>query len=163
LLTTKSCLLNPNRNPDLSQKEIEQKLRDYLGVTNILWLGDGIEGDDTDGHVDDLTRFISRTSVVTCVEDQEDDSNYEPLQENLAKLREMDVEDGTPIEVHTLPMPSKIVRDGQRLPASYANFYIGNKVVLLPIFHDNADAWATSVLARKRWFGRCSAAAIRSR
>lgn len=146
LLTTSSCLLNPNRNPDLSKKEIEQKLKDYLGVTNILWLGDGIEGDDTDGHVDDLTRFVSRTAVVTCVEDEEDDANYEPLRENLEKLRSMDAEDGTPLEIHALPMPGKIARDGQRLPASYANFYIANKVVLLPTFADSADAWATSVL-----------------
>ena len=146
LLTTSSCLLNPNRNPDLTKANIERTLRDYLGVTNILWLGDGIEGDDTDGHVDDLTRFVSQKSVVTCVEDQGDDPNYEPLQENLAKLREMDAEDGTPLEVHVLPMPGKIVRDGQRLPASYANFYIANKVVLLPTFGDSADGWALSVL-----------------
>ena len=146
LLTTDSCLLNPNRNPDLTKAQIEQKLRDYLGVTNILWLGDGIEGDDTDGHVDDLTRFVSRTAVVTCVEDEQDDPNYEPLQENLAKLRAMDIEDGTPLQVHVLPMPGKIVRDGQRLPASYANFYIANKVVLMPTFGDSADGWASSVL-----------------
>jgi len=146
LLTTSSCLLNPNRNPDLTKADIERTLRDYLGVTNILWLGDGIEGDDTDGHVDDLTRFVAHKSVVTCVEDQEDDPNYEPLQENLAKLREMDAEDGTPLEIHVLPMPGKIVRDGQRLPASYANFYIANKVVLLPTFGDSADGWALSVL-----------------
>jgi agmatine deiminase len=146
LLTTNSCLLNPNRNPDLTKAQIEQKLRDYLGVTNILWLGDGIEGDDTDGHVDDLTRFVSRTAVVTCVEDEQDDANYEALQENLGKLREMDIEDGTPLQIHVLPMPGKIVRDGQRLPASYANFYIGNKVVLMPTFGDSADGWASSVL-----------------
>lgn len=146
LLTTRSCLLNPNRNPDLSIKEIEQKLRDYLNISNILWLGDGIEGDDTDGHVDDITRFVNRSTVVTCVEDQEDDANYEPLQENLARLREMNIEDGTPIDVHVLPMPGKIFREGQRLPASYANFYIANTVVLLPIFGDSADGWAASVL-----------------
>ncbi len=146
LLTTKSCLLNPNRNPDLTKKEIEQRLLDYLGVKKILWLGDGIEGDDTDGHVDDLSRFVSRTSVVTVVEDDDQDPNYEPLQANLAKLREMDVEDGTPLEVHVMPMPRKIVRDGHRLPASYANFYIGNKVVLLPSFADFNDSWAIAVL-----------------
>ena len=146
LLTTRSCLLNPNRNPDLSMKEIEQKLKDYLGVTNILWLGDGIEGDDTDGHIDDITRFVNRHTVVTCVEDQEDDANYEPLQENLARLKEMSIEDGTPIDVHVLPMPGKIMREGQRLPASYANFYIANGVVLLPTFGDSADGWAISVL-----------------
>ena len=146
LLTTSSCLLNPNRNPDLTQVAIEKKLRDYLGVTNILWLGDGIVGDDTDGHVDDIARFVSRTAVVACVEDDEDDPNYAPLQENLARLRSMQAEDDTPLEIHKLPMPGKIVRDGQRLPASYANFYIANKVVILPVFGDSTDAWATTVL-----------------
>ncbi len=146
LLTTRSCLLNPNRNPDLTKAQIEQKLRDYLGVTNILWLGDGIEGDDTDGHVDDLTRFVSRHSVVTCVEDEEDDPNHDALAENLAKLKEMDAEDGTPLEVHVLPMPGKMIREGRRLPASYANFYIANQVVLMPTFGDSADNWASSVL-----------------
>lgn len=148
LLTTKSCLLNPNRNPDLSQQEIEQKLRDYLGVSNILWLGDGIEGDDTDGHVDDLTRFVDRTTVVTVVEEDEDDANYAPLQENLALLQTMQAEDGTPLDVIKLPMPRKIVREGQRLPASYANFYIANKVVLLPVFADVNDKWAFAVLEK---------------
>ena len=146
LLTTKSCLLNPNRNPDFSQAEIEQRLKDYLNVSNILWLGDGIEGDDTDGHVDDLTRFVSRTSIITVVEDDENDNNYEPLRLNFELLKTMDAEDGTPLEIHRMPMPGKIVRDGQRLPASYANFYIGNKVVLLPVFADQADKWAEAVL-----------------
>ncbi len=148
LLTTRSCLLNPNRNPDLNEKEIEQRLRDFLGVKNILWLGDGIEGDDTDGHIDDLTRFVDRTTVVTVVEEDANDSNYEPLRANLELLKTMDVEDGEPLQVHTLPMPSKIVRDGQRLPASYANFYIGNKVVLLPTFADSNDRWAIAVLEK---------------
>ncbi|HEX8312426.1 MAG TPA: agmatine deiminase family protein [Chthoniobacteraceae bacterium] len=148
LLTTKSCLLNPNRNPELSQKEIEQHLRDYLNVSNILWLGDGIEGDDTDGHIDDLTRFVGRTTVVTVVEEDSEDANFQPLQENLQLLRTMDAEDGTPLEVVTLPMPHKITRDGQRLPASYANFYIANKVVLLPVFADTHDKWAIAVLEK---------------
>ena len=146
LLTTTSCLLNPNRNPDLTKAEIEQKLKDYIGVKNVLWLGDGIEGDDTDGHIDDLTRFVSRDTVVTVIEEDESDANYEPLQANLARLHEMCVEDGAPIKVHTLPMPGKIVKQGQRLPASYANFYIGNKVILMPVFQDTGDAWASSVL-----------------
>ena len=148
LVTTKSCLLNPNRNPELSQKEIEQRLCEYLGVKLVLWLGDGIEGDDTDGHVDDITRFIDRTSVVTVVEEDENDANHEPLQTNLELLHTMEVEDGTPLAVHTLPMPRKIMRDGQRLPASYANFYIGNKVVLLPVFMDAHDKWAVAVLEK---------------
>ncbi len=146
LLTTKSCLLNPNRNPDLNQEQIEQKLRDYLGVTNVLWLGDGIEGDDTDGHIDDISRFIGPKSVVTVVEEDERDPNYEPLQENLHCLRQMTTEHDKPLEIHTLPMPRKIVRDGQRLPASYANFYIANRVILLPVFADVNDKWAIAVL-----------------
>ena len=148
LLTTTSCLLNPNRNPELSQTEIEQRLRDYLGVKNILWLGDGIEGDDTDGHIDDLTRFVSRHTVVTVIEEDEDDANYQPLQDNLTALHAMSAEDEAPLEVHQLPMPHKIVRDGQRLPASYANFYIANKVVLLPVFADSHDKWAIAVLEK---------------
>lgn len=148
LLTTRSCLLNPNRNPDFARAEIEQRLRDYLGVTHFLWLGDGIEGDDTDGHIDDLTRFVDRSTVVTVVEEEEADANYHPLQENLAALREMQVEDGTPLAVLELPMPRKIVRDGLRLPASYANFYIANKAVLLPVFADSHDKWAVAVLRK---------------
>ena len=96
LLTTTSCLLNPNRNPGKSKIEIEQSLRDYLGVTNILWLGDGIEGDDTDGHIDDISRFVGRTTVLTAVEEDPNDPNFEPLQANLALLRTMKAEDGTP-------------------------------------------------------------------
>lgn len=153
LLTTESCLLNPNRNPSLKKSQIEAVIKDYLGVRNVLWLGDGIEGDDTDGHIDDLTRFVDRTTVVTVVEEDEHDLNYEPLQTNLHRLREMSVEDGSPLRVLTLPMPSKIVREGQRLPASYANFYIGNKVVLLPTFNDPHDAWAAAVL-RQAFPGR---------
>ncbi|HEY5779487.1 MAG TPA: agmatine deiminase family protein [Terrimicrobiaceae bacterium] len=146
VLTTESCLLNPNRNPDLSREQIEANLRNALGVTQILWLGDGIEGDDTDGHIDDITRFVSPNTVVTVVEEDEDDPNYEPLELNLQRLRTMQLSNGTPLRVLKLPMPSRIVRDGQRLPASYANFYVGNTVVLLPVYHDTNDAWAASVL-----------------
>jgi len=148
LLTTASCLLNPNRNPDLTKAEIEQRLKDFIAVKNILWLGDGIEGDDTDGHIDDLTRFVSRDTVVTVIEEDESDANYEPLQANLARLREMSIEDDSPLKILTLPMPGKIIKHGQRLPASYANFYIANKVVLLPVFQDTGDAWASAVLQR---------------
>jgi agmatine deiminase len=146
LLTTRSCLLNPNRNPRLSQAEIEKKLRDSLGVTQILWLGDGIEGDDTDGHVDDITRFVARDTVLTAVEENPDDANYEPLQQNLQLLRSMALKDGSPLKVDTLPMPPAIYRDGQRLPASYANFYIANSVVLMPAYRDSNDQWAASIL-----------------
>ena len=145
LLTSESCLLNPNRNPALGRAEIEQRLRDYLGVTEILWLGDGIEGDDTDGHIDDLARFVSERTVVTVVEENRADTNFEPLQENLARLRAMKVR-GLPLEVVTLPMPARIVREEQRLPASYANFYIANESVLLPTFADPNDLVAETML-----------------
>jgi agmatine deiminase len=145
LLTTESCLLNRNRNPNLSRDEIERCLRDYLGVTNILWLGNGIVGDDTDGHIDDLARFVSERTVVTVVEEDRDDENYEPLEKNLARLREMKIGENN-LEVVTLPMPKKMVREGLRLPASYANFYIANTCVLVPTFADSADEIALSVL-----------------
>jgi agmatine deiminase len=148
LLTTEACLLNPNRNPDLDQSEIEEYLRAYLGVSHILWLGDGIVGDDTDGHVDDLTRFVDPTTVVTVVEDDPDDDNYEPLQKNLERLERMTDQDGRQLRVVTLPMPSALWHDGQRLPASYANFYVGNEVVLVPTFNDAHDRRALEVLAQ---------------
>lgn len=145
LLTTESCLLNNNRNPELSREQIEQRLRDYLGVREILWLGPGIEGDDTDGHIDDLARFVSERRVVTVVEENRDDANYAPLQENLARLREMKI-DNRKIDIVTMPMPKKIVREDLRLPASYANFYIANNCVLVPTFADPNDADAVATL-----------------
>jgi agmatine deiminase len=138
LLTTESCLLNANRNSQLSRGEIEQRLRDYLGVREIFWLGDGIAGDDTDGHIDDLARFVSERTVVTVVEENRDDENYKLLQENLARLRKMKVENRK-LDIVTLPMPKKIVREGLRLPASYANFYIANSCILVPTFADPSD------------------------
>jgi agmatine deiminase len=147
LLTTESCLLNRNRNPRLSRGDIEQRLRDYLGVREILWLGDGITGDDTDGHIDDLARFVSEHTVITVVEENRGDENYEPLQENLARLREMKI-DNREIDIITLPMPKEIMREGLRLPASYANFYIANSCVLVPTFADPADAPALSILRK---------------
>jgi agmatine deiminase len=147
LLTTESCLMNKNRNPNLSRDEIEQCLRDYFGVQEILWLGEGIEGDDTDGHIDDLARFVSENTVVTVVEESREDDNYEPLQENLARLRAMKTGDDK-IDIITLPMPKKIMREGQRLPASYANFYIANTCVLVPTFADPADEIALSILQK---------------
>ncbi len=145
LLTSEACLLNPNRNPSLGRIEIEQRLRDYLGVREILWLGDGIEGDDTDGHIDDLTRFVGERTVLTVVEKNPDDSNYTPLQENRERLRDLTV-GGRKLEIIELPMPGKIIRDKQVLPASYANFYIANETVLLPVFQDPNDAAAIEVL-----------------
>ena len=145
LLTTESCLLNPNRNPNLSREQLEQRLRDFLGVREVLWLARGTEGDDTDGHIDNLARFVSERKVVTMVEDDRRDENYEPLQENLARLRAMKV-DGEKIDILTIPMPKKIMREGMRLPASYANFYIANTIVLCPTFADPADEIALSIL-----------------
>jgi agmatine deiminase len=147
LLTTESCLLNPNRNPDLDRAQIEQRIRDNLGVQEILWLGDGIEGDDTDGHVDDLTRFVSEDAVATVVEEDRDDPNYEPLQQNLERLRKMKV-GGRSLKIHELPMPARIDREGLRLPASYANYYIANTRVLLPTFADPHDEMAITLLQK---------------
>lgn len=147
LLTSEGCLLNPNRNPALDRTEIENRLRDYLGVTEVLWLGEGIEGDDTDGHIDDLARFVAERTVITVLEENSDDPNYQPLQENLTRLQAMKWK-GVPLDVITVPMPARIVREDLRLPASYANFYIANELVLLPTFNDPNDAVAASLLAK---------------
>lgn len=146
LLTTEACLLNPNRNPHLSREAIEQYLKDYLGIRHILWLGEGIVGDDTDGHVDDLTRFVNPTTVVTVVEPDPADENYRPLADNLHRLRHMRDQSGQPIRVVTLPMPDPLFQDEQRLPASYANFYIANGTVLLPTYRCPQDAAARRIL-----------------
>jgi agmatine deiminase len=146
LLTTEACLLNPNRNPELDRGDIERYLRDFLGVARILWLGDGIVGDDTDGHVDDLTRFVDERTVVTAVEDDPSDENYEPLQANLERLRGMSDQDGHPLRVVPLPMPRAMYHDGQRLPASYANFYIANGVVVVPTYDPPRDEAALATL-----------------
>ncbi|MEJ7619062.1 MAG: agmatine deiminase family protein [Pyrinomonadaceae bacterium] len=146
LLTTEACLLNPNRNPHLSQREIERYLIDYLGVRHILWLGEGIVGDDTDGHIDDLARFVDPTTVVTVLEEDPADENYALLRENYRRLLTMKDQDGTSLRVLTLPNPARIEYQGQRLPASYANFYIANKVVLVPVFDQPHDQVALQTL-----------------
>jgi len=146
LLTTEACLLHPNRNPQLQRHDIERYLRDYLGVRHILWLRDGIVGDDTDGHIDDLARFVAQSTVVTVVEDDPADENYERLQANYRLLQEMTDQDGRPLQIVTLPMPGPVVYADTRLPASYANFYIGNRVVLVPTFDDPADAAALTTI-----------------
>lgn len=148
VLTTESCLLNPNRNPHLSRADVEQVLCDYLGVTTVLWLGDGIVGDDTDGHVDDITRFVGPRTVVTVVESDPADENFEPLRANRERLAAMTDQDGIALEVIELPMPRPIEFDGQRLPASYGNFYIGNEVVLVPVFEEPNDELAVATLER---------------
>jgi agmatine deiminase len=148
LITTEACLLNPNRNPHLNQSQIEQYLKDYLGVTNILWLGDGIVGDDTDGHVDDLTRFVAADTVVTVIEDDPQDENYTLLKENYERLLTMKDQDGQPLRIVTLPMPGERYVDDQRVPMSYANFYIANKSVLVPTYRHANDAKACEILQR---------------
>src|SRR5262249_25028205 len=129
LLTTESCLLNPNRNPTLDRAAIERHLGEYLGVRHVIWLGDGIAGDDTDGHVDDITPFAPPDTIVTVIEDDPADENHVPLRENRQRLRAACDQDGRPFTILELPMPRPVERDGQRLPASYANFYVGNAVV----------------------------------
>ncbi|MBK9734925.1 MAG: agmatine deiminase family protein [Saprospiraceae bacterium] len=147
LLTTTACLLNNNRNPKLNQEQIEQYLMDYYGVKHILWLGDGIVGDDTDGHIDDITRFVDQDTVVTVVEENKRDDNYLLLQHNLKKLKKMRLQNGKQINIVELPMPVPVVYEDQRLPASYANFYIGNKSVIVPTFNDtNNDDKALDVI-----------------
>lgn len=146
LLTTEACLLNPNRNPHLNRQQIEQYLKDYLGVTNILWLGDGIVGDDTDGHIDDLTRFVSADTVVTVIEEDPQDENFHPLKENYERLLEMKDQNGRPLRVLTLPMPGVRYVEDQRVPMSYANFYIANKSVLVPTYRHANDAEACEIL-----------------
>jgi agmatine deiminase len=154
VLTTEQCLLNKNRNPQLRREEIQQYLKDYLGVTKVLWLSEGIVGDDTDGHIDDIARFVAPNVIVCALEDDPEDANYEILQDNLARLKSMTDVDGKPFEIVTLPMPGVVGgtstggRDLERLPASYANFYIANNVVLLPVFGHANDARATDTLQR---------------
>jgi agmatine deiminase len=139
LISTTGCLLNKNRNPHLTQKQIEQYLADYYGVENILWLGDGITGDDTDGHIDDITRFVNEDTVVTVIEANKADENFEPLQDNLKLLQKMRLQNGRQINIVELPMPHAVIYEDQRLPASYANFYIANQYVIVPTFRDDKN------------------------
>lgn len=146
LLTTTSCLLNPNRNPHLNQQQIEGYLRDYYGVENIIWLGDGIMGDDTDGHVDDLSRFISEDTIITAVEEDSWDENYDVLQKNLKKLNSCRLANGKQPTIVELPMPDMVFYENQRLPASYANFYIANDKVIFPTYRCLSDNEAAYIL-----------------
>jgi agmatine deiminase len=149
LLTTEECLLSKTqeRNPGFTREDYQELFRDYLGVSKVLWLKGGIAGDDTHGHVDDLTRFVNPTTIVTVVEKDIRDANYAPLQENLDLLKAMKDQDGKPFRIETLPMPAPVCFAGQRLPASYANFYIANKLVLVPTFNDPNDRVALHTLA----------------
>lgn len=158
-LTTEQCLLNPNRNRGVSRSEIEKALRDYLGFTHLIWLGEGIEGDDTDGHIDDIARFVNPTTVVAAQEENQNDKNFEPLQENLKTLQGAKDQDGKRLNVVTLPMPDRIDASWGRLPASYMNFYIGNNVVLAPVFGHKKDLKALDIL--KDLFPKRTIAGIR--
>jgi agmatine deiminase len=150
LLTTEECLQSrvQERNPGFTKHDYEDVFREYLRITNVLWLGNGIAGDDTHGHVDDLTRFVDATTVVTIVEENRDDPNYSVLQDNFQRLKSMTDQDGKSLRVETLPMPAPVYFDGQRLPASYANFYIANKLVIVPTFNDANDRVALNILAK---------------
>jgi len=147
ILTTTSCLLNKNRNPHLSKAQIEQCLKDFYGQSQVLWLGEGIAGDDTDGHVDDLARFISPRTIVTAVEDDPKDDNYHVLRDNLSRLKRLRDLNGKPFEIVELPMPGVLIEDGQRLPATYVNFYFVNGALLVPTYrHDANDRRALEIL-----------------
>lgn len=148
LITSTCCLLNPNRNPHLSQAEIERYLMDFYGQEQILWVDEGIIGDDTDGHIDDTVRFVSRNRVIAAVEEDPREENYPLLQRNLEQLRRMRLPDGSPLDIVELPMPDPVFWEGQRLPASYANFYIANGCVVVPTFRcGEKDKRALSAIA----------------
>ncbi len=149
LLTTEECLLSEvqQRNPGVSREQLEQAFAEHLGIAQVLWLNRGCAGDDTHGHVDDITRFVAHNRIVTCVERNTSDENHLPLAENLARLQAARNLQGKPFEIVTLPMPSPVVFEGQRLPASYANFYIANDLVLVPTFNDANDRHALNTLA----------------
>jgi agmatine deiminase len=148
VLTTTACLLNQNRNPRLNQQQIEAYLQNYYGVKQIMWLGDGIAGDDTDGHIDDITRFVNEDTVVTVIEENKNDENYHILQENLQTLKTMRLLNDKQLNIVELPMPDAVNYDGQRLPASYANFYISNAAVVVPTYRCRKDDKALDILTR---------------
>ncbi|MBF4515422.1 agmatine deiminase family protein [Flavobacterium sp. ANB] len=150
LLTSEECLMHPTiqvRNKNFTKEDYEAVFKEYLGVTNVIWLGDGIEGDDTHGHIDDLCRFVNEDTIVTIVETDKNDSNYKPLQDNLKRLQNAKLEDGKSPTIVALPMPKRIDFEDLRLPASYANFLILNKCVLVPTFNDSNDRVALNILS----------------
>jgi agmatine deiminase len=146
ILTTTACLLNKNRNPHLNQQQIEEYLHNYYGAQQVLWLGDGIVGDDTDGHIDDITRFVNEDTVVTVVEQNKNDENYQLLQDNLQQLKTMRLLNDKQLNIIELPMPDAVIHEDQRLPASYANFYIGNAAVVVPTYRCKQDDKALEIL-----------------
>jgi agmatine deiminase len=148
ILTSTACLLNLNRNPHLNQAQIEQYLYDYYGAEQVLWVSEGIVGDDTDGHIDDTVRFVNEETVVTVVEQNKNDENYALLQTNLKELKQMRLLNGKPLNIVELPMPTPVIYEGQRLPASYANFYISNAAVIVPTYRDKNDTEAIDILTK---------------
>lgn len=146
LLTTEQCLLNPNRNPQFNRIKIEAHLNKYLGATNVLWLKRGIEGDDTDGHIDDLARFTDSSTIVCAMAENTDDPDFEILRQNYEDLNRFHDQDGRPFKVVPFPTPDPVMHEGQRLPASYMNFYIANQSVLLPTFRCKKDEEALRIL-----------------
>lgn len=150
LITTEECLLDDKvqvRNPGFSREDIQEAMLQYLGVTNVIWLGKGIEGDDTHGHIDDFCRFVNENTVVLCREKNSHDYNYDIMEENFERLQSAKLENGNKINIISLPMPSPLYFEGRRLPASYANFYISNAAVLVPTFNDENDRQALNILA----------------
>ena len=147
ILTSTSCLLNPNRNKHLNRDQIENYLFDYYGANQVLWVEEGIVGDDTDGHIDDTIRFVNEDTVLTVVESNKNDENYSILQDNLAQLKKMRLLNGKQLNIVELPMPEAVIYEDQRLPASYANFYISNKYVIVPTFRSAMDDKALSIIA----------------
>jgi len=141
-MTSRSCLLNPNRNHGLSESDLELLLGENLGIDHVIWLNEGIAGDDTDGHIDDFARFISPSTVVCACEEDKSDENYRPLQENYNTLLKSKDQDGDPLTVVKLPMPARVSGGDLRYPASYTNFFIGNSVVIVPVFNDTRDSEA---------------------
>ena len=146
VMTSRSCLLNPNRNPKLTEHDLEEQLKEYLGVVKVLWLNKGIAGDDTDGHIDDIARFASPTTILCAYEKNPDDENYAALKENYEYLCHATDQEGNPFIIVKLPMPDPVVDGGERCPASYTNFFIGNRVVVVPVFADPHDAEALRIL-----------------
>lgn len=147
LITSKTCLLNKNRNPHLTQHQIENYLYDFYGVEQVLWINEGIEGDDTDGHIDDTVRFVSEDTVVAVVEYNKNDPNFLPLKENLELLKKFRLLNGKQLNIIELPMPEPIYIEDQRVPASYANFYICNSAVIVPVFNSKNDNKALEILS----------------
>ncbi|MBI9042407.1 agmatine/peptidylarginine deiminase [Lutibacter sp.] len=151
LLTSEECLLHPTvqvRNKNFKKEDYETVFKEYLGVTNVIWLGDGIVGDDTHGHIDDLCRFVNEDTIITVIEDNINDANYAPLQDNLKRLQKAKLETGKSPKIVTLPMPKPLIFDGIQIPASYANFLILNKTVLVPTFNDSKDRIALNIIAK---------------